>query len=58
MMEDVKKYQKAEKQLKKREEIQKIPYYYDGLENLCNRIHPTKQMLKISDIKTLSHDTK
>ena len=58
MMEDVKKYQKAEKQKKKREEIQKIPYYYDGLENLCNRIHPTKQMLRISDINQLSHDTK
>ena len=57
-MEDVKKYQKAEKQKKKREEIQKIPYYYDGLENLCNRIHPTKQILRISDIKQLSHDTK
>ncbi|MBY9018695.1 MAG: iron-sulfur cluster-binding domain-containing protein [Candidatus Lokiarchaeota archaeon] len=58
MMEDVKKYQKAEKTKKKREEIQKIPWYYDGLENLCNRIHPTKQMLRISDIKQLSHDTK
>ncbi|MHA1669164.1 MAG: flavin reductase family protein [Promethearchaeota archaeon] len=58
MMEDVKKYQKAEKRKKKREEIQEIPYYYDGLENLCNRIHPTKQILRISDIKQLSHDTK
>ncbi|MHA1457501.1 MAG: flavin reductase family protein [Promethearchaeota archaeon] len=58
MMEDVKKYQKVEKTKKKREEIQKIPWYYDGLENLCNRIHPTKQMLRISDIKQLSHDTK
>jgi len=57
-MEDVKKYQKAEKRKKKREEIQKIPYYYDGLENLCNRIHPTKQNLRISDIIQLSHDTK
>jgi len=58
MMEDVKKYQQAEKTKKKREEIQKIPWYYDGLENLCNRIHPTKQMLRISDIKQLSNDTK
>lgn len=58
MMEDVKKYQQAEKTKKKREDVQTIPWYYDGLENLCNRIHPTKQILRISDIKQLSHDTK
>ena len=57
-MEDVKKYQKAEKIKKKREEIQTIPFYYDGLERLCDRIHPKKQLLKVSDIKELSHDTK
>jgi ferredoxin-NADP reductase/ferredoxin len=58
MMEDIKKYQNAEKIKKKREEIQAIPWYYDGLENLCNRIHPTNQTLRISDIIQLSHDTK
>jgi ferredoxin-NADP reductase/ferredoxin len=56
-MEDIKKYQQAEKLKKKREELQTIPYYYDGLERLCNRIHPKKQLLRISDIKELSHDT-
>ncbi|MFX1495155.1 MAG: flavin reductase family protein [Promethearchaeota archaeon] len=58
MMEDIKKYQKAEKLKKQREETQVIPWYYDGLENLCDRIHPGKQLLKITDIKALSHDTK
>ena len=58
MMEDIKKYQKAEKLKKQREETQEIPWYYDGLENLCDRIHPGKQLLKITDIKALSHDTK
>lgn len=58
MMEDIKKYQKAEKLKKLREETQVIPWYYDGLENLCDRIHPGKQLLKITDIKALSHDTK
>ena len=57
-MEDIKKYQQAEKLKKKREELQTIPYYYDGLERLCDRIHPKKQLLRISDIKELSHDTK
>ncbi|MFX1588507.1 MAG: flavin reductase family protein [Promethearchaeota archaeon] len=57
-MEDIKKYQKAEKLKKQREETQAIPWYYDGLENLCDRIHPGKQLLKITDIKALSHDTK
>ncbi len=57
-MEDVKKYQNAEKAKKKREELQVIPWYYDGLENLCNRIHPGKQILRVSDIKQLSSDTK
>jgi ferredoxin-NADP reductase/ferredoxin len=57
-MEDVKKYQKAEKVKKKREELQSIPWYYDGLENLCNRIHPGKQLLRVSDIKQLSSDSK
>ncbi len=58
MMEDIKKYQKAEKLKKQREETQAIPWYYDGLENLCDRIHPGNQLLKITDIKALSHDTK
>ncbi|MGB5912095.1 MAG: iron-sulfur cluster-binding domain-containing protein [Promethearchaeia archaeon] len=57
-MEDIKKYQKAEKLKKQREETQSIPWYYDGLENLCDRIHPGNQLLKITDIKALSHDTK
>ncbi|MFX0043903.1 MAG: flavin reductase family protein [Candidatus Hodarchaeota archaeon] len=58
IMTDVKKYQKAEKLKKWRDEVQPIPWYYDGLENLCNRIHPEKQMLQVSDIQQLSHDTK
>ncbi len=49
MMEDIKKYQKAEKLKKQREETQAIPWYYDGLENLCDRIHPGSQLLKITD---------
>ncbi|MFX1235568.1 MAG: flavin reductase family protein [Promethearchaeota archaeon] len=58
MMEDIKKYQKAEKLKKLREEIQPIPWYFDGLENLCERIHPGNQLLKLTDIEDLSHDTK
>ncbi|MFX1322699.1 MAG: flavin reductase family protein [Promethearchaeota archaeon] len=58
IMTDVKKYQKAEKLKKWRDEVQPIPWYFDGLENLCNRIHPEKQTLQVSDIEQLSHDTK
>ena len=58
IMADVKKYQKAEKLKKWRDEVQPIPWYFDGLENLCNRIHPEKQILQVSDIQQLSHDTK
>ncbi|MHA2429958.1 MAG: flavin reductase family protein [Promethearchaeota archaeon] len=58
MMEDIKKYQKAEKLKKQREDTQAIPWYYDGLENLCDRIHPGEQLLRITDINALSHDTK
>ena len=58
IMADIKKYQKAEKLKKWRDEVQPIPWYYDGLENLCNRIHPEKQILQVSDIQQLSHDTK
>ena len=57
-MEDVKKYQKAEKEKKLREKNQPIPWYYDGLENLCDRIHPGSQLLKLTDIMDLSYDTK
>jgi ferredoxin-NADP reductase/ferredoxin len=58
MMEDLKKYQKAEKLKKQREESQSIPWYYDGLEKLCDRVHPETQLVKITDIKDLSYDTK
>ncbi len=58
LMADVKKYQKAEKLKKWRDEVQPVPWYFDGLENLCNRIHPEKQILQVSDIEHLSHDTK
>ena len=58
MMEDIKKYQKAEKEKKLRENNQPIPWYYDGLERICDRIHPGSQKLKLTDIKDLSYDTK
>ena len=58
IMNDVKKYQKLEKLKKWRDEVEPIPWYFDGLENLCDRIHPEKQLLQISDIKQLSWDTK
>ncbi len=58
IMEDVKKYQKAEKLKKWQEEAEPIPWYYDGLENLCNRIHPGNQLLQVSDVESLSVDTK
>lgn len=58
IMADIKKYQKAEKLKKWRDEVQPIPWYFDGLENLCNRIHPENQILQVSDIEQLSHDTK
>ncbi len=58
LSDDIKKYQKAEKLKKWREEVQPIPWYFDGLENLCDRIHPGKQSLRVTDIKELSHDTK
>lgn len=58
IMSDVKKYQKLEKLKKWRDEVEPIPWYFDGLENLCDRIHPEKQMLRVTDIKQLSEDTK
>ncbi len=58
IMEDVKKYQKAEKLKKRRDEVEPLPWYYDGLENLSNRIHPEKQSLLVTDIELLSRDTK
>ena len=58
IMDDVKKYQKLEKLKKWRDEVQPIPWYFDGLENLCDRIHPEKQLLQVSDINQLSKDTK
>ena len=58
IMEDIKQYQKAEKLKKKRDEVEPLPWYYDGLENLCNRIHPGKQELQVTDIESLSPDTK
>ncbi|MFX0144804.1 MAG: flavin reductase family protein, partial [Candidatus Hodarchaeota archaeon] len=50
--------QKLEKLKKMREEVQQIPWYFDGLENLCDRIHPEKQFLQVTDIEELSKDTK
>ena len=58
MMEDIKKYQKIEKMKKWREQVQPIPLYFDGLENLCERIHPDKITLQVSDIEEVSWDTK
>jgi ferredoxin-NADP reductase len=47
-----------EKLKKWRDEVQPIPWYFDGLENLCDRIHPERQYLQVTDIETLSKDTK
>jgi ferredoxin-NADP reductase len=58
IMDDVKKYQKAEKLKKLRDDVQPIPPYFDGLENLCDRIHPEKQLLQVTDVEQLSNDTK
>ncbi|MFW9942283.1 MAG: flavin reductase family protein [Candidatus Thorarchaeota archaeon] len=58
IMNDVKKYQKLEKLKKWRDEVEPIPWYFDGLENLCDRIHPEKQTLQVTDIQDLSKDTK
>lgn len=55
---DIKKYRQAQKLKKWRDEIQQVPFYFDGLENLCDRIHPGKQTLRVTDINELSHDTK
>ncbi|MFX1501650.1 MAG: FAD-binding oxidoreductase [Promethearchaeota archaeon] len=58
IMNDAKKYQKLEKLKKWRDEVEPLPWYFDGLENLCERIHPDKQILQVTDIKQLSKDTK
>ena len=58
MMKDIKKYQNAEKAKKWREQTLPTPWYYDGLENLCDRLHPEKLTLRVTDIKELSWDTK
>ncbi|MFW9973327.1 MAG: hypothetical protein ACFFDF_24295, partial [Candidatus Odinarchaeota archaeon] len=58
LMNDVKKYQKLEKLKKWRDEVAPLPWYFDGFENLCDRIHPEKQILQVTDINPLSKDTK
>jgi len=58
IMNDVKKYQKLEKLKKWRDEVEPIPWYFDGLESLCDRMHPEKQILQVTDIRELSKDTK
>jgi ferredoxin-NADP reductase/ferredoxin len=58
MMEDIKKYQKAEKLKKRREESFPIPWYYDGLKDLVDRIHPETQVLRLVEIEPLNYDTK
>jgi len=58
IMNDVKKYQKLEKLKKWRDEAEPLPWYFDGLENLCDRIHPENQLLQVTDIQELSKDTK
>ncbi|MBD3194916.1 MAG: 2Fe-2S iron-sulfur cluster binding domain-containing protein [Candidatus Lokiarchaeota archaeon] len=57
MMKDIKKYQKAEKLKKWANEVQEIPAFKDKFEHLKKRLHPKKQILKVSHIKKLSHDT-
>jgi len=58
MMKDIKKYQKAEKLKKRREESQPIPWYYDGLKDLSERLHPDSQNLRLIEIESLNYDTK
>jgi ferredoxin-NADP reductase len=58
MFKDIKKYRQAQKLKKWRDEIQQVPFYFDGLETLCDRIHPGKQSLQVTDITDLSTDTK
>jgi ferredoxin-NADP reductase/ferredoxin len=58
MFKDLKKFTYARKLKQWREEIQPIPTYLDGLENLCDRLHPDKLWLQISDIKQLSPNAK
>lgn len=58
MFKDLKRFTYARKLKQWREEVQPIPTYFDGLENLCDRLHPDKLWLQISDIKQLSPDTK
>ena len=58
MFKDLKKFKLVQKLKRWREKVQEIPEYFDGLENLHNRLHPSKIWLKVSDIKKLSHDTK
>ena len=58
MFKDLKKFKYAQKLKKWRDEVQEIPEYFDGMENLHDRIHPGKLWLQVSDIKNLSHDTK
>lgn len=58
MFKDLKKFSYARKLKQWRDEVQETPDYYDGLENLHDRLHPGKIWLQVSDIKNLSHDTK
>ena len=58
MFKDLKKFKYAQKLKQWREAVQELPEYFDGMENLHDRIHPGKIWLEVSDIKDLSHDTK
>jgi ferredoxin-NADP reductase/ferredoxin len=58
MFKDLKKFSYARKLKEMRDQVQEIPQYYDGMENLHDRIHPGKISLMVSDVKEISHDTK
>ncbi len=45
MFKDLKRFTYARKLKQWREEVQPIPTYFDGLENLCDRLHPDKLWL-------------
>lgn len=58
MFKDLMRFKDAQKLKEWRDKVQELPEYFDGMENLHDRLHPGKIWLQVSDIEDLSHDTK
>ncbi|MHA1612208.1 MAG: FAD-binding oxidoreductase [Promethearchaeota archaeon] len=57
MFKDVKKFITIIRGQKYRQLMQLEPRYHDGLNHLAESLHPKRQILKVTDITAINHDT-